>query len=107
MRYNIIIRKCVGFIGLIRPFTLLAPFIVSMNIMIASYFYQGATDQIISVFLMQIIPASLSFAFLNGASNALNQAKRSVYRSFQRKLPSSLSETGVSNQAGILTSSTG
>ena len=74
MRYNIIIRKCVGFIGLIRPFTLLAPFIVSMNIMIASYFYQGATDQIISVFLIQIIPASLSFAFLNGASNALNQA---------------------------------
>jgi 4-hydroxybenzoate polyprenyltransferase len=62
-----------GFIRLVRPFTLLAPIIVSMSIMISSFYYSGRYD-IYTVFLNTIIPASLSLSILNGASNALNQA---------------------------------
>ena len=67
-------RKIKGYIDLIRPFTLLAPIIVSICIMCASYFYNDismSTNQ--SIFNI-IIPASISLAILNGASNALNQA---------------------------------
>ena len=74
MRFNQWIKKTKGFFGLIRPFTLLAPFMVSMNIIIASYFYSSSPGSITSEFLNTILPASLCFAFLNGASNALNQA---------------------------------
>lgn len=62
-----------SFFGLIRPFTLLAPFTVSLSIMVASFFYHGGEFN--NMILFQIIlPASISLSLLNGASNALNQA---------------------------------
>jgi len=64
--------KTKGFIDLIRPFTLLAPIIVSICIMIASFIYNGY-DKISSLFWFNIILASISLAFLNAASNTLNQ----------------------------------
>jgi len=62
-----------GYIGLIRPFTLLAPLIVSVCIMLASFFFHGQTGDLFAVWWTVILPASLSLALLNGASNALNQ----------------------------------
>ena len=62
-----------GYIDLIRPFTLLAPIIVSTCIIVASFFYNGGTDDLFTVWWTMILPASLSLAILNGASNALNQ----------------------------------
>jgi len=63
-----------AFFSLIRPFTLVAPLIVSISIMIASFYYQQTSQQLFNVFFSLIIPGSLSLAILNGASNALNQA---------------------------------
>lgn len=66
--------KMRSYIHLIRPFTLLAPVIVSISIMIASYFYGDASyEYLLSLFFI-ILAASCSLAFLNAASNALNQA---------------------------------
>ena len=62
-----------GYINLIRPFTLLAPIIVSISIMISSFYYSGNTN-LSSVFWNMIIPSSLCLAILNAASNSLNQA---------------------------------
>jgi 4-hydroxybenzoate polyprenyltransferase len=62
-----------GYINLIRPFTLLAPIIVSISIMISSFYYSGNVN-ISSVFWNMIIPSSLCLAILNAASNSLNQA---------------------------------
>jgi len=62
-----------GYIDLIRPFTLLAPIIVSTCIMVASFFYNGGTGDLFTTWWMVILPASFSLAILNGASNALNQ----------------------------------
>lgn len=62
-----------GYFDLIRPFTLLAPIIVSICIMIASFFYYGRTDDLFAIWWKTIIPASFAFAILNAASNALNQ----------------------------------
>ena len=62
-----------GYINLIRPFTLLAPIIVSIAIMISSFYYSGRSN-ILSVIWNFIIPSSLCLALLNGASNSLNQA---------------------------------
>ena len=62
-----------SFLGLIRPFTLLAPFTVSLSIMIASFFYHGGEFNYALLFQI-ILPASISLSLLNGASNALNQA---------------------------------
>jgi geranylgeranylglycerol-phosphate geranylgeranyltransferase len=62
-----------GYIDLIRPFTLLAPIIVSLCIMFASFVYSKQTEIISHVFFSIMIPASISLAILNGASNALNQ----------------------------------
>ena len=61
------------YIDLIRPFTLLAPIIVSICIMIASFVYNGKTDDLFAICWTTIIPASFALAILNGASNALNQ----------------------------------
>jgi 4-hydroxybenzoate polyprenyltransferase len=62
-----------AYIDLVRPFTLLAPFFVSMFIMAASLMYNHKIAAIENWFF--IIPqASLTLAFLNAASNALNQA---------------------------------
>ena len=66
-------RKIKGLIDLIRPFTLLAPIIVSLCIMAASLVYNQATQDFSNVFWTIMIPASLSLAILNGASNTLNQ----------------------------------
>ena len=63
-----------GYINLIRPFTLLAPILVSTCIIVASFFYNGETKNISSIIWSTIIPASFALAILNGASNALNQA---------------------------------
>jgi len=74
MRRNIELKQHIkGYIDLIRPFTLLAPVIVSTCIMIASFFHTGKTDDIFLVWIKIILPASFSLALLNGASNALNQ----------------------------------
>ena len=62
-----------GYIDLIRPFTLLAPIIVSICIMIASFFYNGRTDDLFDIWWTTIIPASFALAILNAASNTLNQ----------------------------------
>lgn len=68
------ISKITGYIKLLRPFTLLAPLIVSSSVMIASLVYSRTTDLSFLAILEAIFPASLCFALLNGASNALNQA---------------------------------
>ena len=62
-----------GYIDLIRPFTLLAPIIVSICIMIASFVYNGKTGDLLAICWQTVIPASFALAILNGASNALNQ----------------------------------
>jgi 4-hydroxybenzoate polyprenyltransferase len=86
-------RKIRRYLILLRPFTLLAPLIVSISVMAASYVY--TTTQALPLFslIWTMIPASLSLAFLNGASNALNQASdyredclSKPYRLLPRKL---------------------
>jgi len=62
-----------GYIDLIRPFTLLAPIIVSLCIMMASFFYTDISENLTAIMMTTIIPASFSLAILNGASNTLNQ----------------------------------
>lgn len=64
-------KKTKGLIDLIRPFTLLAPIIVSISIMLASLVYNYGDFS--TVFLMVMLPAVFSLALLNAASNALNQ----------------------------------
>jgi len=66
-------KRVKGFIDLIRPFTLLAPIIVSICIIFASFFYNKITEDIFAVLWRTIIPASFAMAILNGASNVLNQ----------------------------------
>ena len=66
-------KRFKNYIDLIRPFTLLAPIIVSSCIMIASYFNNGITGNLSSFLWTTILPASLALAILNGASNTLNQ----------------------------------
>jgi 4-hydroxybenzoate polyprenyltransferase len=63
-----------GILELLRPFTLLAPIIVSICVMIASLFYTNKTDFSLLSLVLTMIPASFCFALLNGASNALNQS---------------------------------
>jgi len=66
--------KLAGYIELLRPFTLLAPLIVSLCVMIASFVYTKTASLNVLALLPILIPASVSFALLNAASNALNQA---------------------------------
>ena len=66
--------KLAGYIELLRPFTLLAPLIVSLCVMIASLFYTKKATFNVLALIPIVIPASVSFALLNAASNALNQA---------------------------------
>ena len=66
-------KKFRGYFDLLRPFTLLAPFFVSMFIMFASLVYNDKFLQFPNWWII-IGQASLTLAFLNGASNALNQA---------------------------------
>ena len=74
MRNPISRQKFKSYIDLIRPFTLLTPVIVSISIMIASYFYNEINVDLLESFFIKIIPACFSLLILNGASNALNQA---------------------------------
>ena len=80
--------KCI--FELLRPFTLLAPLIVSSSIMIASYIYSGRNDLSSLPLILMIIPASFCLALLNGASNTLNQAtdyKEDSYSKPYRPIP--------------------
>jgi len=65
--------KIRAYLDLLRPFTLAAPFFVSMFIMFASLVYNDKFDSTPNWWIT-IAQASLTLAFLNGASNALNQA---------------------------------
>ena len=67
-------RQLTRYFLLLRPFTLLAPIIVSSSVMVASLIYTGRNDLTLLQIMYCIIAASFSFALLNGASNALNQA---------------------------------
>jgi 4-hydroxybenzoate polyprenyltransferase len=69
-----VIHKIRIYLKLLRPFTLLAPLIVSSSIMIASLVKSGTTELSSISLLWTILSASFCFALLNGASNALNQA---------------------------------
>jgi len=62
-----------GYLDLVRPFTLIPPFFVSMFIMFASLIYNGQLEDYPNWWVI-IAQASLTLAFLNAASNALNQA---------------------------------
>ena len=73
MKLSFINQHIKGYFDLIRPFTLLAPIIVSSSIMIASFFYNGKSDNLFNIWWTIIIPASFALAILNGASNTLNQ----------------------------------
>jgi geranylgeranylglycerol-phosphate geranylgeranyltransferase len=66
-------KKFRGYLDLLRPFTLLAPFFVSMFIMFASLVYNDQFNEFPNWWII-IGQASLTLAFLNAASNALNQA---------------------------------
>jgi len=88
----ILINRIKGFISLIRPFTLLAPIIVSISIMISSFYYLGGSN-LYSVFWNTIIPASLCLLILNAASNSLNQAsdvKSDMFSKPYRPIPKGL-----------------
>ena len=61
-----------GALDLLRPFTLLAPYIVSMSIIVASLIYSNKT--IPDDWWVTVGQASLTVALVNAASNSLNQA---------------------------------
>ena len=67
-------REIYSIIALLRPFTLLAPVIVSSSVMVASLCALGNSDFSLINVVFSIVIASCTFALLNGASNALNQA---------------------------------
>jgi 4-hydroxybenzoate polyprenyltransferase len=101
----IFIRKFKSYIGLIRPFTLIAPLIVSTCIIIASYFYNIEINNIFTIFWSKIIPASLTLVILNGASNALNQAtdlKSDKISKPYRPIPQGLISTNEAKTISII-----
>ena len=65
-------KQARGALDLFRPFTLAAPFIVSMSIMTASLIYSGKS--IPENWWITIGQASFTVALVNAASNSLNQA---------------------------------
>jgi 4-hydroxybenzoate polyprenyltransferase len=71
---EVVIHKIRVYLELLRPFTLLAPLIVSSSVMIASLVNSGTTDLSFVSLFWAILFASFCFALLNGASNVLNQA---------------------------------
>ena len=73
MNNGYVVDRIKAYFDLIRPFTLLAPIIVSSSIMIASFFYNQISGQLINFLYTIILPASFALAILNGASNTLNQ----------------------------------
>jgi geranylgeranylglycerol-phosphate geranylgeranyltransferase len=68
------VHKIHIYLTLLRPFTLLAPLIVSSSVILASLISSGTTDIPFAALLWTIFSASFCFALLNGASNILNQA---------------------------------
>jgi len=66
-------KRLKAYFELIRPFTLLAPLMVSIFIMMASFFYSNNTESLLFVFSTKILPAGIILAILNSASNILNQ----------------------------------
>jgi geranylgeranylglycerol-phosphate geranylgeranyltransferase len=71
---EVIVHKFQIHLELLRPFTLLAPIIVSCSVMIASLVHSGTLNIPFLSLLWTIMTASICFALLNGASNILNQA---------------------------------
>jgi len=69
-----IVHQIHVYLELLRPFTLLAPLIVSSSVIIASLVSSQSMDHNLLFLLGSIISASFCFALLNGASNVLNQA---------------------------------
>jgi len=70
-------KQARGVVDLLRPFTLLAPFIVSMSIMVASLIYNNVNSPYNSIptyWWINVAQAGLTIAIVNAASNALNQA---------------------------------
>ncbi len=69
-------KQARGAIDLFRPFTLAAPFIVSMSIMVASLVYNHFNHNLVihSDWWITVGQAGLTVAIVNAASNALNQA---------------------------------
>ncbi|GAG85803.1 unnamed protein product, partial [marine sediment metagenome] len=61
-----------GYIDLLRPFTLVAPFVVSMSIIVASLVYNRVS--VSQDWWVTVGNASFTIAIVNAASNALNQA---------------------------------
>ncbi len=72
-RSRFISTKFRGYFDLLRPFTLIAPFFVAMFIMFASLVFNDKFSDYPN-WWVTIGQASLTIAFLNAASNALNQA---------------------------------
>ncbi len=76
MRRNLesrsIIKKFRTYTDLLRPFTLLAPLIVSIFIMMASFYYTNSGSLTWNL-LFLIISSGIILVLLNGASNTLNQ----------------------------------
>ncbi len=68
------VSKICVYLTLLRPFTLLAPLIVSSSVIIASLVSSQNADHSLISLLYTIFSASFCFALLNGASNVLNQA---------------------------------
>jgi 4-hydroxybenzoate polyprenyltransferase len=73
LKYKNLKKQIENYIDLIRPFTLLAPIIVSSSIMISSFFYNKENTDFFTFSLTLIVPASFALAILNAASNTLNQ----------------------------------
>jgi len=76
-RVRFLSKQARGAIDLFRPFTLAAPFIVSMSIMVASLVYNFKTGQISTIpkdWWITVGQAGFTVAVVNAASNALNQA---------------------------------
>ena len=65
-------KRVRGYIDLLRPFTLLAPFSVSMSIIVASLVYNNVA--VPSDWWVTVGNASLTLAIVNAASNVLNQS---------------------------------
>ncbi|HEC81708.1 MAG TPA: 4-hydroxybenzoate polyprenyltransferase, partial [Thermoplasmatales archaeon] len=62
-----------GYVDLLRPFTLIPPFFVSMFIMISSLVYNNKLS-VTHNWWVTAVQASFVLALLNAASNVLNQA---------------------------------
>ena len=65
-------KRARGLIDIVRPFTLLPPYLVSMSIIVASMIYNKVP--IPGNWWFIVGNASLTVAIVNAASNALNQA---------------------------------